>query len=207
MSCRKESSLPFLKSWLSHVLPHFTDFLMWITINPLPFTTSKLRLLAVFCLRDSSALPLTQLSDSPSPSALYALTFVSSPLHSFFWSLSRWVKFSSAMWLWVFAVLSCLLVALILFLITGKRYKVFSEKCLRPPGPLVTNSNERDARLKKGKRKRKCMQREGSNEAMTVSCSYFTAFFFFDKLYYSSWYSNTFWGKNWQYFLYMSAGS
>ncbi|XP_032443342.1 all-trans-retinol 13,14-reductase-like [Xiphophorus hellerii] len=54
------------------------------------------------------------------------------------------------MWRWVFAVLSCLLVALILFLITGKRYKVFSERCLRPPGPLVTNSNERDARLKKG---------------------------------------------------------
>ncbi|XP_014871691.1 putative all-trans-retinol 13,14-reductase [Poecilia latipinna] len=56
------------------------------------------------------------------------------------------------MWLWVFSVLSCLLMALVivLFLITGKRYKVFSEKCLRPPGPLVTNSNERNARLKKG---------------------------------------------------------
>ncbi|XP_047213503.1 all-trans-retinol 13,14-reductase-like [Girardinichthys multiradiatus] len=60
--------------------------------------------------------------------------------------------FSSAMWWWLFGVLSCLLVALviILFLTTGQRYKVFSKKCLRPPGPLVTNSKERDARLKRG---------------------------------------------------------
>ncbi|XP_036004490.1 all-trans-retinol 13,14-reductase [Fundulus heteroclitus] len=56
------------------------------------------------------------------------------------------------MWWWLFGVLSCLLVALliILFRATGQRYKVFSEKCLRSPGPLVTNSKERDARLKRG---------------------------------------------------------
>ncbi|KAM4716398.1 LOW QUALITY PROTEIN: all-trans-retinol 13,14-reductase-like, partial [Anableps anableps] len=52
----------------------------------------------------------------------------------------------------IFDILSCLLVALaiILFLTAGQRYKVFSEKCLRPPGPLVTDSKERDARLKRG---------------------------------------------------------
>ncbi|KAF6721610.1 All-trans-retinol 13,14-reductase [Oryzias melastigma] len=47
--------------------------------------------------------------------------------------------------------LSCVLVfLLIFFLTTGKRYKVFSEKCLRPPEPLVIDNRKRDARLKKG---------------------------------------------------------
>ncbi|XP_038164346.1 all-trans-retinol 13,14-reductase-like [Cyprinodon tularosa] len=56
-----------------------------------------------------------------------------------------------AMW-WLFGVLICLLVALVSFLLlnTGQRYKLFSEKCLKPPGPLVTDSKERDARLKRG---------------------------------------------------------
>ncbi|CAG5898276.1 unnamed protein product [Menidia menidia] len=55
------------------------------------------------------------------------------------------------MW-WLLAGLCCVLVALLFtfFLTTGKRYKVFSEKCLRPPGPLVTDQKQRDARLKKG---------------------------------------------------------
>lgn len=58
---------------------------------------------------------------------------------------------SSAMWWW--AVLCCVLLmaALALFLSTRQRYKVFSEKSLRPPGPLVTDSKQRDERLKKGK--------------------------------------------------------
>lgn len=48
--------------------------------------------------------------------------------------------------------MSCVLlvVVIIFFLTTGKRYKVFSEKCLRPPGPLVRDSRQRDERLKRG---------------------------------------------------------
>ncbi|KAF7202245.1 14-reductase-like [Nothobranchius furzeri] len=41
-------------------------------------------------------------------------------------------------------------VGVLLLLSTRQRYKVFSEKCLRPPGPLITNSQQRDARLKRG---------------------------------------------------------
>lgn len=57
-----------------------------------------------------------------------------------------------AMWWWILGVLSCiLLVAIVIFfLTTGQRYKVFSEKSLRPPGPLVTDSRQRDDRLKRG---------------------------------------------------------
>ncbi|XP_078126254.1 all-trans-retinol 13,14-reductase-like [Sander vitreus] len=55
------------------------------------------------------------------------------------------------MWWWLLGVLSCVLAAFaIFFLTTGKRYKVFSEKCVRPPGPLVTDSKQRDHRLKRG---------------------------------------------------------
>ncbi|XP_041634348.1 all-trans-retinol 13,14-reductase-like [Cheilinus undulatus] len=56
------------------------------------------------------------------------------------------------MWWWLLGLLSCalLMVVILLFLITGQRYKVFSEKCVRPPGPLVTDSRERDDRLKRG---------------------------------------------------------
>ncbi|XP_023125856.1 all-trans-retinol 13,14-reductase-like [Amphiprion ocellaris] len=56
------------------------------------------------------------------------------------------------MWWWLLGILSCLVLAGVVtfFLVTGKRHKVFSEKCLRPPGPLVTDSKQRDARLKTG---------------------------------------------------------
>ncbi|KAA8584757.1 hypothetical protein FQN60_003451 [Etheostoma spectabile] len=58
------------------------------------------------------------------------------------------------MWWWPLGVFSCVLLLLaavvLFFLTTRKRYKVFSEKCLRPPGPLVTNSKQRDHRLKRG---------------------------------------------------------
>ncbi|XP_071060261.1 all-trans-retinol 13,14-reductase-like [Pseudochaenichthys georgianus] len=56
------------------------------------------------------------------------------------------------MWWWLLGVSSCvlLLMVVVFFLITGRRYKVFSEKCLRPPGPLVTDSRQRDDRLKRG---------------------------------------------------------
>lgn len=55
---------------------------------------------------------------------------------------------------WLAGVLSCvLLVAVIIFFwTTGQRYKVFSEKSLRPPGPLVTDKKQRDDRLKKGEK-------------------------------------------------------
>ncbi|CAB1452055.1 unnamed protein product [Pleuronectes platessa] len=54
------------------------------------------------------------------------------------------------MW-WLLSILGCvLLVAVIFFLTTRQRYKLFSEKCVRPPGPLVTDSKQRDDRLKKG---------------------------------------------------------
>lgn len=47
-----------------------------------------------------------------------------------------------------------LLVAVVVFFwTTGQRYKVFSEKSLRPPGPLVTDKKQRDDRLKKGEEK------------------------------------------------------
>lgn len=56
------------------------------------------------------------------------------------------------MWWWVVGLLACVMLALLVtfFLMTGQRYKVFSEKNLRPPGPLVTDSRQRDDRLKKG---------------------------------------------------------
>nr|XP_020479141.1 putative all-trans-retinol 13,14-reductase [Monopterus albus] len=56
------------------------------------------------------------------------------------------------MWWWLLGVLSCVLLAavVIFFLTTGQRYKVFSDKCLRPLKPLVTDSKQRDARLKRG---------------------------------------------------------
>ncbi|XP_047428263.1 all-trans-retinol 13,14-reductase-like [Mugil cephalus] len=56
------------------------------------------------------------------------------------------------MWWWLLGVLGCVLLALVVafLLVTGQRYTVFSEMCLRPPGPLVTDSKQRDARLKKG---------------------------------------------------------
>ncbi|TNN70787.1 All-trans-retinol 13,14-reductase [Liparis tanakae] len=56
------------------------------------------------------------------------------------------------MWWWPLGVVSCvLLVAVVLFfLIAGQRYTVFTEKCLRPPGPLVTDTRQRDDRLKRG---------------------------------------------------------
>ncbi|XP_041827381.1 inactive all-trans-retinol 13,14-reductase-like [Melanotaenia boesemani] len=55
------------------------------------------------------------------------------------------------MW-WLLGVFSLVLVVVTsaFFLATGRRYEVFSEKCLKPPGPLVTDSKQRDARLKKG---------------------------------------------------------
>ncbi|XP_068444593.1 all-trans-retinol 13,14-reductase-like [Clinocottus analis] len=59
--------------------------------------------------------------------------------------------YTSAMW-WLLGGVSCvlLLLVVIFFLTTGQRYKVFSEKCLRPPGPLVTDCRQRDDRLKRG---------------------------------------------------------
>ncbi|XP_060882825.1 all-trans-retinol 13,14-reductase-like [Labrus mixtus] len=56
------------------------------------------------------------------------------------------------MWWWLLGLLSCAMLAAVVmfFLITGQRYKVFSEKSLRPPGPLVTDIRERDERLKRG---------------------------------------------------------
>lgn len=43
-----------------------------------------------------------------------------------------------------------LVAVIIFFWTTGQRYKVFNEKSLRPPGPLVTDKKQRDDRLKKG---------------------------------------------------------
>ncbi|TMS15565.1 Putative all-trans-retinol 13,14-reductase [Larimichthys crocea] len=56
------------------------------------------------------------------------------------------------MWWWLLGISSCLLLlaVIIFFLTTAQRYKVFSETCLRPPGPLVTDRKQRDDRLKKG---------------------------------------------------------
>uniref|UniRef100_A0A3Q0SUP2 Amine oxidase domain-containing protein n=1 Tax=Amphilophus citrinellus TaxID=61819 RepID=A0A3Q0SUP2_AMPCI len=56
------------------------------------------------------------------------------------------------MWWWLLGVLSCVLLAVIVtfFLVLGQRYRVFSETCLRPPGPLVADSKQRDARLRRG---------------------------------------------------------
>lgn len=58
------------------------------------------------------------------------------------------------MWWWLLGVLACvLLVAVIVFfLTTGRRYKVFSEKNVRPPAPFVTDSRQRDDRLKRGEK-------------------------------------------------------
>lgn len=48
--------------------------------------------------------------------------------------------------------LVCLLLAgvVIFLLATGRRYQVFSEKCLRPPEALVTDPKLRDERIKRG---------------------------------------------------------
>uniref|UniRef100_A0A3Q1I4T0 Amine oxidase domain-containing protein n=1 Tax=Anabas testudineus TaxID=64144 RepID=A0A3Q1I4T0_ANATE len=56
------------------------------------------------------------------------------------------------MWWWQLGVFSCVLLAVVVifFLIAGQRYQVFNERCLKPPGPLVTDSKKRDARLKRG---------------------------------------------------------
>ncbi|GAA6232673.1 putative all-trans-retinol 13,14-reductase [Lates japonicus] len=56
------------------------------------------------------------------------------------------------MWWWLLSVLTCvLLMVIIIFLLTTRqRYKVFSEKCLRPPGRLVNDNKLRDNRLKRG---------------------------------------------------------
>ncbi|XP_077360739.1 all-trans-retinol 13,14-reductase-like [Festucalex cinctus] len=56
------------------------------------------------------------------------------------------------MWWWLFPILSSILFLLvtIIFLTTGQRYKVFSDMCLRPPGPLVYDDKKRDDRLKRG---------------------------------------------------------
>lgn len=58
------------------------------------------------------------------------------------------------MW-WLIGGVSCLLLlaGAVFFWTTGQRYKVFSEKNLRPPGPLVTDKKQRDERLKKGEEK------------------------------------------------------
>ncbi|KAM3597516.1 uncharacterized protein V6R79_005627 [Siganus canaliculatus] len=56
------------------------------------------------------------------------------------------------MWWWLLGVLGCVLLLLLLvFMLTaGQRYKVFSEKNLRPPASLVTDRKQRDDRLKRG---------------------------------------------------------
>ncbi|XP_061556621.1 all-trans-retinol 13,14-reductase-like isoform X2 [Phycodurus eques] len=56
------------------------------------------------------------------------------------------------MWWWLFSILSSMLFVLVIviFLTIGQRYKVFSETCLRPPGPLVNDDKKRDDRLKRG---------------------------------------------------------
>ncbi|XP_069543493.1 all-trans-retinol 13,14-reductase-like isoform X3 [Brachyistius frenatus] len=55
------------------------------------------------------------------------------------------------MWWWLLGALSSVLLLVILFFVaTGQRYKVFSEKSLRPPAALVTDNKQRDERLKKG---------------------------------------------------------
>uniref|UniRef100_A0A8C5D219 All-trans-retinol 13,14-reductase-like n=1 Tax=Gouania willdenowi TaxID=441366 RepID=A0A8C5D219_GOUWI len=56
------------------------------------------------------------------------------------------------MWWWLLGVAACVLLLLVVvsFVTLGQRYKVFSEKSVKPPRPLVTDSKQRDARLKKG---------------------------------------------------------
>ncbi|XP_068193389.1 all-trans-retinol 13,14-reductase-like [Antennarius striatus] len=56
------------------------------------------------------------------------------------------------MWWWLLGALSCLLLMVIItyFLTIGQRYKVFDEKCVKEPKPLVTDSRQRDERLKRG---------------------------------------------------------
>ncbi|KAM9779955.1 inactive all-trans-retinol 13,14-reductase-like [Neosynchiropus ocellatus] len=54
------------------------------------------------------------------------------------------------MW-WTIGLLGfLLLVAAMLFFFSCHRYKVFTEKCLRSPAPLVFDTKERNERLKKG---------------------------------------------------------
>uniref|UniRef100_A0A3B4TSH5 All-trans-retinol 13,14-reductase-like n=1 Tax=Seriola dumerili TaxID=41447 RepID=A0A3B4TSH5_SERDU len=85
-----------------------------------------------------------------SPTFLFILHSYLLLITSYFRLLPLLSILSSAMWWWT--VLGCVLLmaTLTLFLSTRRRYKVFSEKCLRPPGPLVTDSKQRDERLKKG---------------------------------------------------------
>ncbi|XP_053706662.1 all-trans-retinol 13,14-reductase-like [Synchiropus splendidus] len=54
------------------------------------------------------------------------------------------------MW-WMVGLLGfLLLVVVVLFFASCRRYEVFTEKCLRPPAPLVYDTKERNERLKKG---------------------------------------------------------
>lgn len=82
---------------------------------------------------------------------------------------------SASMWWWLLGLFSCVLLAVIVifFLIVGQRYKVFSESCLRPPGPLVADSKLRDARLKRGN---VCMG--AVLNLVTTWCLVFTPFLF-----------------------------
>ncbi|XP_068605983.1 all-trans-retinol 13,14-reductase-like [Brachionichthys hirsutus] len=56
------------------------------------------------------------------------------------------------MWLWLLGALGCLLLMVLFayFLTVGQRYRVFDEKCVRRPKPLVTDRRQRDERLKTG---------------------------------------------------------
>lgn len=74
------------------------------------------------------------------------------PLPPSFWPAS--LQLRDTMWWWLLGVSGCLLLVAVavFFLATGQRHKVFSEKSLRPPGPLVTDSRQRDERLKKGEK-------------------------------------------------------
>ncbi|XP_008328829.1 putative all-trans-retinol 13,14-reductase [Cynoglossus semilaevis] len=57
---------------------------------------------------------------------------------------------TSSWWLLLGLSSGVLLLAVIIFLTTRQRCRVFSESCLRPPGPLVTDRQQRDERLKQG---------------------------------------------------------
>ncbi|KAM9783801.1 all-trans-retinol 13,14-reductase-like [Syngnathus typhle] len=54
------------------------------------------------------------------------------------------------MWLSILLSSILLVLVIVIFLTVRQRYKVFSETCLRPPGPLVHDDKKRDDRLKKG---------------------------------------------------------
>lgn len=100
---------------------------------------------------------------SQSTSVLFSICSFPCLLHCFLLSILLSVLYigtqiSSAMWWWLLGVLSCVLLAgvIIFFLTTGQRYKVFNEKCLRPAAPLITDSRQRDDRLKRGKKLNCC---------------------------------------------------